>query len=80
MNWKLRFKNKTTFAAIIGCVIAFAYQMLGFFGIVAPVSEDMIVQLIGALVNILVAVGVLVDPTTAGISDSTRALTYKEPA
>lgn len=80
LNLKLRFKNKTTFAAIVACVVAFIYQMLGFAGIVAPVSEDMVMQFIGAGINILAVLGVLVDPTTAGIGDSQRALGYNEPA
>lgn len=80
MNWKLRFKNKATLVALVACVVGFLYQMLGFTGIVVPISEEMIIQLAGAVINILVAVGIVVDPTTKGISDSQRALGYESCA
>ena len=79
INWKLRFKNKATLAALLACGITFIYQMLGILGITAPVTEDMTTQLIGALLNILAALGVLIDPTTQGPSDSQQALTYSKP-
>lgn len=79
INWKVRFRNKTWVAAFLACVLAFLYQVLGMLGIVPPVSEDMVTQLIGAALNILVAVGVVVDPTTAGTGDSAQAMTYQEP-
>ena len=49
------------------------------FDIVPPVTEDMATQLIAAVVNILVAFGVVIDPTTVGASDSQQALKYNEP-
>lgn len=79
MNWKLRWKNKTTLAALIGCVVAFVYQMIGIVGIVPAISESQITQLIGMLLNILVALGVIVDPTTKGVGDSMRARGYNQP-
>ncbi len=47
--------------------------------IVPPVSQDMAVNLVIAAVNVLVAVGIITDPTTVGIGDSNAALSYKEP-
>ena len=79
INWKVRFKNKTWLVTFLLAILAFIYQVLGMFDIVPPVTEDMATQLIAAVVNILVAVGVVIDPTTAGASDSQQALTYNEP-
>ena len=79
MNWKLRFKNKVTFLALAAAVVGFVYQVLGIFGVTAPITQDTVKQLIGLVVNILVAVGVMVDPTTPGITDSKRAMEYAEP-
>ena len=45
--------------------------------IVAPINKEQATQVIMLLVNILVGLGILVDPTTKGISDSERALGYK---
>ena len=78
INWKLRFKNKTTLTAIIGCSLAFIYQMLGIFGVTPTISENELGQAFGVGLNILLGVGIITDPTTKGISDSARALDYKE--
>ncbi len=79
INWKLRLKNKTTLVSLIACIVAFIYQMLGILGITAPVTEEGIMQIVTMMINILVTLGVVVDPTTSGINDSVKALGYKEP-
>lgn len=79
INWKLRFQNKVTLTAIVLAVIALVYQVLGIFGIVPAVSQDTIVQLAGAVINLLVLLGIVADPTTEGLGDSDRAMTYEEP-
>ena len=79
MNLKLRLQNKTTLTALLLTICTFVYQVCGLFEIVPPLAEDTIVQLIGLIVNLLVGLGVVVDPTTKGIGDSQRALNYREP-
>lgn len=79
INWTLRLQNKATLAALAATVLAFAYQLCGIFGIVPPISQDSLLQLVGIVLNILVALGVVTDPTTSGLSDSARALGYDEP-
>ena len=79
INWKLRVMNRTTWAGIIAAVTACVYQILGLVGVVPPVSQDAVVQVLGLILNVLVAVGVIVDPTTEGIADSERAMGYDKP-
>ena len=79
INWKVRFKNKLWLTTFIFTIIAFIYQVLGMLDIVPPVSENAITQVIGYIINILVAIGVVVDPKTSGVSDSELAMTYTEP-
>lgn len=79
MNLMLRLKNKVTLAAIITMVLAIAYTALGLFGIVPSVTESQARDLALMAVELLVALGVVVDPTTAGISDSARAMGYEKP-
>lgn len=79
INWKLRFKNKTTLVAMCGALVTFIYQMLSLLGVTPKVSQNEIVQLIGLIINILVAMGIITDPTTKGVADSDTALGYKEP-
>ena len=79
INWKLRFKNKATLTAIVLGVIAFVYQALSLFGIVPSISQEAVINLAVMVINLLVLLGVVVDPTTNGINDSARALGYEEP-
>lgn len=79
VNVKVRLKNPVFLLTFLAAVVAFIYQMLGMFEIVPKVSEDQIIQIISLIINILTALGILVDPTTKGVGDSERALGYDEP-
>lgn len=70
IDWKSRLKNKAILAAIISAAVAFVYQILGLFDIVPPISESDITNVVGIVLNALVFLGIIVDPTTKGISDS----------
>lgn len=76
INIKERLKNRVFVLAMATLIITFVYQMFGVFGIVPAISEDTIVNVVTMGVNFLAMIGVLVDPTTNGMSDSERALTY----
>ena len=80
INWKVRLQNKTWLLAMLAAIVAFAYQILSLLEIVPAVSEDQVTQLMGQVINILVALGIVVDPTTSGVTDSTRALHYDKPS
>ena len=69
MDIRKRLKNKAFVITFLTAIVAFIYQICGMFGIVPPVTEDTVTQLIGLVVNILVGVGILVDPTTEGLKD-----------
>ena len=79
INWVLRLKNKATLTALIAAALAFGYQVAGIFGVVPPVSQDAVAQAAMLAVNLLVALGVVVDPTTQGVADRAQALEYTEP-
>lgn len=72
INFKLRLKNKATLVALISVV----FLMLQQFGLHIPSN---IQEGINTLVGILVVLGIVTDPTTKGIGDSERALTYIKP-
>ena len=76
INWKARFKNKAFVITFITMIIAFVYSMLALFGVVPSVAEDTVTEIITLIVEFLAMLGILVDPTTDGVSDSERALTY----
>lgn len=79
INWKLRLKNKTTLTAIVLAVIAIIYKVLGAAGIVPAIEQQQLIDVAELIIWLLVLLGVVVDPTTQGIKDSTQAMTYVYP-
>lgn len=79
INWKVRLKNPVFWTTVIPAVISAVYAVLGALGIVAPIGESEILNLAAVLIGVLTTLGVLVDPTTAGIGDSKLAQTYNAP-
>lgn len=80
INWKVRLQNKTFWVTIIPIVAAIFFTILSFFGVVPKVSQNEIVNVLMLIVELLSVVGVVIDPTTSGASDSDKALTYETPA
>ena len=80
LNWKLRLQNKATVLAIISAIVVFVFSILRALGIETDVTQEQIMGGVATVLTILTSLGILVDPTTSGISDSDRALGYDEPA
>lgn len=76
INWKERLKNKVFVASMIALVISFVYNILDMLDIVPAVSESVVLSFADIAVKFLSGIGILTDPTTVGLSDSARALTY----
>ena len=76
INWRIRFKNRIWLLTFIGAIVAFAYQVCTLLGVVPKVAEAQVMDFVKILLTLLVGLGVIVDPTTAGTADSERALTY----
>lgn len=79
INWIVRFKNPVFWATIVPAVVACVYTVLGAFGIVPALTENMVLNIVSAFITALTTLGVLVDPTTAGVGDSALAQTYTAP-
>ena len=78
INFMVRLQNKTFLLTFLVTCISFIYQLLGMFQIVPSISSDSLTQFVTMFINLMAAVGILVDPTTKGVSDSERVLTSKE--
>ena len=78
INWKQRFRNKTWVLTFLLGLIAMFYQMIKVYEAARKglPPQEITIETAKMLVTWLVQIGVIVDPTTAGTSDSTRALTY----
>ena len=79
INWKVRFKNKTWLGMFIALIIGFVFGILKLFDVYPPITENQVLNIVNQVLTFLGLIGVLVDPTTAGIGDSDRAMSYEEP-
>ena len=79
LNWKVRFKNKIWLGSFLSLIVGFVYSMLALFDVFPQVTENMVLQLMNQVLTFLGLIGVIVDPTTAGVGDSERAMGYSEP-
>ncbi len=71
IDWKTRFTNKYFWMGVIPLVLLLVTQVLAMFGVVVdliPLQE----QLLLIVATVFGIVGVIVDPTTSGISDKTE--------
>ena len=76
INIKVRLRNKAFVISMVALVVSFVNKVISLFDIVPSVSEVQILDAADFFINILAFLGVLVDPTTKGVSDSDRAMTY----
>ena len=79
INWKIRFQNKTFLTGLISLVVVFIYDLLQLLEIATAVTQSAVMQVAEGILTILGMLGVIADPTTAGLSDSKQALTYTSP-
>ena len=79
INWRVRFKNKVWLGSFLSLIVGFVYSMLALFDVFPEVTQSLVLQLMNQVLTFLGLIGVIVDPTTAGIGDSERAMGYTEP-
>ena len=81
INWKVRIKSKTFWLAVIPAVLLLIQAVAAVFGYALDLGDlgNRLVDVVNTLFAVLTMIGVVTDPTTAGISDSQQALTYTEP-
>lgn len=81
INWTVRLKNKNFWLAVVPALALLFQAFANIFGIKLEFGEtiDKILVFINVLFAFLVLIGIVNDPTTVGLGDSTRALEYEEP-
>ena len=81
INWKVRVLNKTFWVTLVPALALLLQTFLAVFNIQLELGEtiDKLLVFINALFAVLVIVGIVNDPTTTGVSDSTRAMNYDRP-
>ena len=81
LNWKVRWKNKQFWIAVIPAIALVIQAIAAVFGFTLNLDTltGKILTVVDAVFALLVILGIVVDPTTAGIGDSARAMRYPEP-
>lgn len=81
INWLVRVRNKAFWVVIIPAVLLLIQAIANVFGLTIDLGDlgNNLIAVINAVFVVLSILGIVVDPTTNGVSDSDRALTYNEP-
>lgn len=83
INIPVRFKNPWFWVGICGTILTamgVSPEMFTSWGAVWEAMVNMVSNPYMLVSVVLAVLGVFVDPTTSGISDSKRAMSYKSPA
>ena len=81
INWKVRIRNKQFWLTVIPAVALVAQAVAALFGYTIDLTTMVgkLQVVVNAVFALLVILGVVVDPTTEGVRDSSRAMQYDEP-
>lgn len=81
INWTVRIKNKTFWLALIPALLLLIQVVAAVFGIDLKLDAlgDKLLAVVNALFAVLTILGVVTDPTTAGVGDSKQAMEYDRP-
>ena len=81
INWKVRIRNRAFWAALIPAVMLLVQSGAAMFGINLDLGEagNRTRAVVNQLFTVLTILGIVNDPTTAGLSDSENAMTYQVP-
>ena len=81
INWIVRIKNRQFWLSLIPAVLLLVQVVAAVFGYTLDLGDlgNKLLAVVNALFAVLAILGVVNDPTTAGLRDSSRAMGYFEP-
>lgn len=81
INWTVRIKNRNFWITLIPALIILIQVAASIFGFTIDLGDigNKILAFVDALFVVLAILGIVNDPTTDGLSDSTRAMGYISP-
>ncbi len=81
INWKVRVLSGKFWLAAVPALLLVIQAIAAVFGYKWDFANlgTQLTAVINAVFSLLTILGVVTDPTTAGVSDSTQALTYTKP-
>ncbi len=81
INWRVRIANKHFWLALIPALLLLVQAAGRLFGLTLDFGElgNTLKEIINDAFSVLVIIGIVNDPTTDGLGDSNRAMTYDVP-
>lgn len=81
VNWRVRIKNKNFWLAVIPAFLLLVQLVADLFGFHLELGTigDKLLAIVNAVFALLAILGIVNDPTTAGLQDSALAMTYTTP-
>lgn len=79
INWKVRLQHKQFWVALIALLIVLANQIAGIFHVDITIYNEQVTAITETVLSILALLGIIIDPTTSGTSDSYQAMRYDKP-
>ena len=81
INWKVRLKNVNFWLTAIPAVLLVLQTLAALFGwqLELGALQEKLLAVVNAVFALLAVLGVVNDPTTAGLKDSNRAMGYRKP-
>ena len=81
INWKVRIRNKAFWLSMVPAALLLVQAGAAVFGYTLDFGElgNRLISFVNAAFAVMALLGIVNDPTTAGVKDSARALTYERP-
>jgi phi LC3 family holin len=81
INWKIRVKNVNFWLTIIPATLLLVQVVAAVFGFTLDLGDlgNKLIAVVNAVFGVMAILGVVNDPTTAGLTDSNMAMSYEEP-
>ena len=81
INWRVRLVNKQFWVSVIPALALVAQAVAALLGWELDLTTlvGRVLTVVDAVFALLVILGIVVDPTTAGVGDSERAMRYAYP-
>ena len=79
INWKVRLKHKGFWVSLIALLLVLANQVGAVFGLDLTIYNDQVTAITESVLAVLALLGIIIDPTVNGLSDSEQALKYTKP-
>lgn len=81
INWRVRIKNRNFWITLIPAILLLVQVIAAVFNYTLDLGQlgTKLLEVVNALFVVLAILGIVTDPTTAGIRDSEQAMTYDKP-